>query len=186
MGFNRIGKNVVIYDTAKIVHPENVEIGNNVIIDDFVFIVANKRIKIGSNIHITSYVSITGNEEFVMEDFSGLASGTRVYTSTDYLNDCYLKNETSEIDLLYSYSAPVLIKKFSIVGSNSVILPGAVLSEGTFIGAKSLVKENTVTEAFSQYVGSPIRKLKSMNKDKILELEKEYMAKYNNERVRLH
>ncbi|MCD2345381.1 acyltransferase [Clostridium guangxiense] len=169
MEFKKKGKNVTIYEKAIIIHPENIEIGDDVIIDDFAFICANKSVKIGSNIHITSFISITGNEEFVMEDFSGIASGTRVFTSNYYFKD----------DKYFEYfSAPVRLGKFSIVGSSSVIMPGAILSEGTFIGANSLIESNTITEPFSLYVGTPIRKVKNMNKDKILKLEKLYKMKY--------
>lgn len=168
MEFKKKGENVTIYEKAIIIHPENIEIGDNVIIDDFAFICANKRIKIGSNIHITSYISITGDEEFEMEDFSGIASGTRVFTSNYYFKGS---------NYFEYFSAPVKIKKFSIVGSSSVIMPGAILSEGTFIGANSLIESNTVTEPFSLYVGSPIKKIKAMNKDKILKLEKLYKMK---------
>lgn len=169
MEFKKKGKNVTIYEKAIIIHPENIEIGDNVIIDDFAFICANKSVKIGSNIHITSFISITGNEEFVMEDFSGIASGTRVFTSNYYFKG----------DKYFEYfSAPVRLCKFSIVGSSSVIMPGATLSQGTFVGANSLIESNTITEPFSLYVGTPIRKLKNMNKDKILKLEKLYKMKY--------
>lgn len=169
MKFKKIGKNVTIYNKAIIINPENVEIGDNVIIDDFAFIRANKRVKIGSNVHITSFISITGDEEFVMEDFSGIASGTRIFTSNYYFKG----------DKYFEYfSAPVRICKFSIVGSSSVIMPGATLSKGTFVGANSLVESNTITEPFSLYVGTPVRKLKNMNKDKILKLENLYRVKY--------
>jgi acetyltransferase-like isoleucine patch superfamily enzyme len=44
----KLGKNVKIWDTVKIVYPENLEIGDETNIDDFVFIYASgKGIKIG-------------------------------------------------------------------------------------------------------------------------------------------
>ncbi|KHD38478.1 LPS biosynthesis protein [Clostridium acetobutylicum] len=178
MNFKSIGKNVIIYGKAKITFPENVEIGDNVIIDDFVFINAKKRVKIGNNIHIASFVSITGNEELILENFNALATGTKVLTSTDDYTNSYLTNSTVPDEFKNVYSAPVILKKFSIVGANSVVLPGAVLSEGTYVGANSLIKANTITEPYSLYVGSPIRKIKNMDREKILALEKKYLNEY--------
>ena len=66
----------------------------------------------------------------------------------------------------------VIIKKHSIVGSGTTILPGVTLEEGTSVGANSLV--NKSTKPWGIYVGSPIRKLKDRKKD-LLELEKEFL-----------
>lgn len=178
MKLKRVGKNVKIYEGAKIIYPENVEIGDNVIIDDFAFIVAKKRVKIGNNVHITSFVGITGNEDFIMEDFTCLATGTKILTSTDDYTNSYLTNSTVPAEFKNVYSAPIILEKFSIIGANSVVLPGAVLKEGTFVGANSLIKANTITDPYSLYVGTPIRKLKNMNKEKILDFEKKYLEKY--------
>ncbi|MCR3759845.1 LPS biosynthesis protein [Clostridium felsineum] len=178
MNFKSIGKNVIIYGKTKITFPENVEIGNNVIIDDFVFINSKKSIKIGNNVHIASFVSITGNENFIMEDFTSLATGTKIITSTDDYANSYLTNPTVPDEFKNVYSAPIILKKFSAVGANTVILPGATLSEGTYIGANSLIKCNAITEPFSLYVGSPIKKIKDLNSEKIFNLEKKYLKEY--------
>lgn len=177
MAYNFSGKNIKIFETAKLVYPENIEIGNNVIIDDFVLIIAKKKIRIGNNVHIASFVSITGNEELIMEDFSGLASGVRIFSSTDDYVTGYLTNPT--VPELYKnvYSKKVIIKKHAIVGANTIIMPGSIINEGTSIGANSLV--NCVTEPYSVYVGNPIRKIKERDKNKLLELEKSYLKTLN-------
>ena len=173
MNFKSVGKNVKIFETAKIVFPENIEIGDNVIIDDFVLIIAKKRIKIGNNVHIASFVSITGNEEFIMEDFSGLSSGVRVVLSTDDYVDGYLTNPTIPDKYKKVYSERILIRKHGIVGTNTVILPGSVIEVGVSIGANSLVKGRT--EPYSVYVGNPIKKVRERNKEKLIFNEKEYL-----------
>lgn len=178
MRFKKIGKNVKIYGGAKLIHPENIEIGNNVIIDDFAFIVAKKGVKIGNNVHITSFVGITGNDYLIMEDFTCIASGTKILMSTDDYSNSHLTNSTVPDEFKAVYSAPIIFEKFSIVGANSVVLPGSTLSEGTFVGANSLIKANTTTEPYSLYVGTPIRKIKDMDRNKLLSLEKRYHEKY--------
>lgn len=171
MKFKSIGDNVKIYKSARIIHAGNIEIGNNVIIDDFVFIVAKKGIKIGNNVHIKNFVGITGDGLFQMEDYTSIAQGTKILMSSDDYTNSYLTNSTVPDEFKNVYSAPISIKKFSVVGANCVILPGVTLSEGTFIGPNSLVKVNTITEPYSLYEGTPIKKVGEMSKEKVLYLK---------------
>lgn len=179
MNFKRIGVNVKIFGTSKIAYPENVEIGDNVIIDDFVLIIAKKKIIIGSNVHIASFVSITGNEELIIGDFTGLSTGCKVLTSTDDFSGPYLSNPTVPDEYKNVTSKPIIMKKFALIGANTIILPGSIIEEGVSIGANSLV--NCVTEPYSVYVGSPIRKVKEKDRERILFLEKNYREKYGGE-----
>lgn len=176
MSLKKVGKNVKIFDTAKIVYPENVEIGDNVIIDDFVLIIAKKKVVIGNNVHIASFTNITGNEEFVMEDFSGISSGVRIFTSSDdYASSC-MTNPTVPDEFKEVYHKPIIFKKHSIVGANTVILPGSIIGEGTSVGANSLV--SGILEDYCLYAGTPLKKIKNKNKDKLQTLEKLYYEKY--------
>lgn len=178
MKFKSIGKNVKIFETAKLVFPENIEIGDNVIIDDFVLIIAKKRVKIGNNVHIASFVSITGNEDFIMEDFTGLSTGVRVLTSSDDYVGGYLTNPTVDDKYKNVFSKETIIKRHGIIGANTVILPGSIVEEGTAIGANSLVKGTT--EAYTVYVGNPIRKICSRNKERLIKLEGQFINDMSN------
>lgn len=178
MNFKSIGTNVKIYENAKIVYPENIEIGDNVVIDDFVLIIAKKKIKIGNNVHIASFVNITGNSEFYMEDFSTVSSGVRIFTSTDDYSGSCLNNPTVPDKFKNVFTAPVILKKFALVGANTVILPGSIIEEGTSIGANSLVKGKT--EPYSLYAGIPIRKICRKDKEIMLRLEREYLESIKN------
>ncbi len=66
----------------------------------------------------------------------------------------------------------VIIKKYSIVGADSTIMPGVTLAEGTSIGAMSLVLSDTLS--WSIYVGIPAKKIKKRSRN-LLELEKKYL-----------
>lgn len=176
MTFKKKGKNVKIFDTAKIVYPENIEIGNNVIIDDFVLIIAKKRVVIGNNVHIASFTNISGNEEFIMEDFSGLSAGVRVFTSSDnYVSSC-MTNPTVPEEFKETYHKPVVLKKHAIVGANTIILPGSIVGEGTSVGANSLV--TGVLDDYCLYTGTPIKKIRKKNEEKLKMLEQLYYDKY--------
>jgi galactoside O-acetyltransferase len=169
LGLARVGRDVTIWPLAKIVNPECVVIGDSVIIDDFVFLSGKEKTVIGSFNHIASFVSITGGGTFVMEDFAGISSGTRIFTGNDdYLGGC-LTGPT----VPYPYRIPIRsfvhIGKHALVGANSVILPGVTLGEGAVVGANALVTKDC--EPWTVYVGTPARPLKPRPMEKMRELE---------------
>jgi acetyltransferase-like isoleucine patch superfamily enzyme len=171
LGFKNIGQDVIVWPMARIVSPEVISIGNSVIIDDFVFLMGGKGTAIGSFVHIGSFTSITGGGELIMEDFSGLSGGIRVYTGNEDYSGKSMTNPT----IPYPYRVPIRsfvhIKKHAIIGANSVVLPGVTIGEGAAIGANSLVTKNC--KPWTIYVGSPARELKPRPRERILELEAE-------------
>lgn len=70
----------------------------------------------------------------------------------------------------------VILRKHVIIGSDSIILPGVEIKEGTAVGAFTLVSKSL--DEWSVYVGIPARKVKERSK-KILELEKEFLKDKN-------
>lgn len=167
LGFVRIGQDVTIWPHARIVNPECISLGDSVIIDDFVFLMGGGRI--GSFVHIASFTSVTGGGEFVMEDFSGLSGGVRVYTGNeDYSGNC-LTNPAVPPPYRVPVRSFVHVEKHAIIGANSVILPGVTIGEGAVIGANSLVKKDC--DPWTVYIGTPARRMKARPKEKILELE---------------
>lgn len=171
LGLAKVGQDVTIWPMAKIVAPEVISIGDSVIIDDFVFIMGGKSTQIGSFVHIASFTSITGGGELVMEDFTGLSGGVRVYTGNeDYSGGCLTNPSVPEPYRLPTRSF-VHIKKHAIVGANTVILPGVVIGEGAAIGANSLVTKDC--EPWKIYFGSPAKVIKTRPKARIIELEEQ-------------
>jgi len=172
--FKSIGSNVTIYPSAKIIGAENLSIGNNVIIDDFVMIQASKPAYIGNNVHIASFTSITGGGEFIIEDFSTLSSGVRFFTGTDDFFGNGLANSTIPDSYRNVLRSKTVMKKHTIIGANSVILPGVEIPEGTAIGALSLVRKNL--DPWKIYGGNPLKLLGDRNKHEILKLEAAYLS----------
>jgi galactoside O-acetyltransferase len=171
LNFKSIGADVTIWPLAKIVSPEKISIGNSVIIDDFVFLMGGDKTSIGSFVHIGAHTSIVGGGEFIMEDFSGLSGGVRIYTGNeDYLGGS-LTNPTVPEPFRVAIRSFVHIKKHAIVGANSVILPGVLIGEGVAVGANSLITKDC--EPWTIYAGSPAKPLRSRPYQKILGLEKE-------------
>ena len=56
----------------------------------------------------------------------------------------------------------VIIRKYSQVGSGSVILPNVILEEGAVVGAMSLI--NKSLKNWSVYIGIPAIKIKDRKK----------------------
>jgi len=174
--FARCGFDVMIWPLAKIISPEVISIGDSVIIDDFVFLMGGERTIIGSFVHIASFTSITGGGKFVMEDFSGLSGGVRIYTG----NENYLGGSLTNPAVPAPYRIPVRsfvnIGRHAIVGANAVIIPGVTIGEGAAIGANSLVREDC--EPWKIYFGTPARPVKTRPREKILELESQLRAEH--------
>jgi len=174
--FASIGQDVTIWAGSKIIDSHVISIGNAVIIDDFVFVMGGKRTSIGSFVHIASFTSITGGGELVMEDFSGVSSGVRIYTGNDDYSGKFLTNPTIPRPYRLPIRSFVHIKKHTIIGANTVILPGVTIGEGVAIGANSLVTKDC--EPWGVYFGSPAKRIKNRLRDKILELEKQFIAEF--------
>ena len=144
--------NVTTFEQTKIVGIENIEFGRNIIIDDFVFIHAKKRMVIGNYVHIATFTSITGGEILTMGDFSALSSGVRLLTGTDDFKSWGFGNSTLDEKYRNTKRLSVHIGRFSIVGANSVILPGVSIGEGASIGAGSVVTRDV--EPWGVYIGN--------------------------------
>ncbi len=82
----------------------------------------------------------------------------------------------SMVDNIYKdvHTAPVIIKKHTIIGSHTTILPGVTIGEGVSVGSHSLVK--TDLNSFGIYCGVPVKFLK-MREKKLLVFEKSFLNK---------
>lgn len=170
IGFKSLGENVLISDKCSIYSPEKIEIGNNVRIDDFCILSGD--IKIGNYIHIAAFGAYYGGGGIEIFDFSTTSSRVTVYSqSDDYTGETMTSPMVPEKYKKINYGK-VIIKKHSIVGASSIILPGVILEEGTAVGANSVITKST--QEWSIYVGSPAKKIKDRKKD-LLELERQFL-----------
>lgn len=171
IGFNKLGCNVLISKKASIYSPSKIEIGNNVRIDDFCIL--SGKIKIHNNVHIASGVYLfAGNVGIELHDFVGISSHCSIYAVSDDYSGNYLTNPTIDDKYKNLIEEKVVLKKHSIIGTSSVVLPGSIIEEGTAIGSMTLIKSRT--EKWSIYVGVPGKKIKNRSK-KLVNLEKEYI-----------
>jgi len=153
--FKKLGNNVKIFETTKIIRPEVIEIGDHTQIDDFTLINGGKGIKIGRYSHIASFVSIIGGGEFYMGDYCGIAAGSRIITGTNTYKkrlhiSATLPKEMQDLEISF-----VKMEKDTFIGTNVVVHPGVTIGEGAIIGSQSLVLKDI--KPWTINVGSPTR-----------------------------
>lgn len=173
IGFKSLGRNVKISRFARFYEVEKISLGNNVRIDDFCILSGN--IKIGSYVHIASYSALYGGWGIEMHDFAGLSSRVTIYSVTDnYLGEA-LTGPCIPMKFRNIEKGKVELKKHSLVGASSVILPNTVLNEGTTIGSLSLVKG--IIPEWSIFAGVPAKFKKKRKKEIIQNYENEILQK---------
>lgn len=173
-GFKSVGTNVQIAKNSTIVGVSNIEIGSNVRIDSYTSIIAEGDgfVKLGSYIHIGSYVYIGASKGVVLDDFSGLSQGVKIYSQSDDYSGEYMTNPMISDEYTGGEIGLVTLEKHVIIGSNTVILPNVRIGKGTSVGAQSLVLKNL--ENWGVYFGAPAKKIKTRSKN-LLDKEKLFL-----------
>lgn len=157
IGFKSVGTNVKISRKACIYKPELMQIGDNVRIEDYCVI--NGNISIGNNVMICVFCLLDGYAGITIEDNVALAAKVSVHSGTDDYSGRSLFGCFAPMELRKEHiSAPVLIKKHTLIGDSSVIMPGITLEEGTALGAFTFV--NRSTNKWGIYAGIPARRIK--------------------------
>jgi len=160
--FKKAGKELKIFDYAKIIKPEVIEIGDHSEIDDFSFIYGGKGIYIGRYVHISRFVSIIGGGTLYLGDYTVLADGVRILTGTDtYYGGARMSTclPLEQRNLKVSF---VKIEKDGFIGTNTIVHPGVTVGEGAIIGSNSLVLKDI--EPWTINVGSPCKKIRERPK----------------------
>jgi len=129
------GKNVIIGKTTRVRQPELVSIGEGSIIDDFCYI--SGELEIGRYVHIGASCSLQASKgRIAIGDFSGVASGVRIFaSSSDYINLSFEMPTVPQGMMYGGILEDVVIEEFVLIGANSVILPGCHLPKGFSAGA---------------------------------------------------
>lgn len=156
----KAGTNVKISKKCSI-YSDDIKLGSNVRIDDFCILTG--KIRIGNYINIAAYSALYGGTEGIyLDDFANISSRVTIYSVCDDYSGETLTNPMVPDEYKNIDSRPVRISKYVIIGSNSVVLPGVILQEGSAFGSFSLVKADS--EPWSVNVGIPANKIKARSK----------------------
>ena len=162
--------NPIISPNIRIRHPEHFQVGPYSIIDDFCYF--STKVRIGICSHVASGCSIGGGKRFTFElgDFSSLSSGVKIWcVSNDFVRDMVtIFPEDSQMDNLHEIVGNVIMKHFTAVGANSIVMPDNVIPEGTVIGALSFVPPHFSFEPWTVYAGTPIRPINKRDRENVL------------------
>src|SRR5262249_5190895 len=105
-------------------------------------------------------------------DFANVSSGVRIYSISDDYSGESLTNATIPEEFKKLCLGQVVIGRHAIIGSGSVVLPGAHVADGCAIGALSLV--NKPTDPWGIYAGVPARRLRNRSRE-MLSLEMRFL-----------
>ena len=155
LGFKHLGESVFISRNATFYGTENMTIGDHVRIDDFCIL--SGEISLASHIHIAAYCALYGSYGIRMEDYTGLSPRCTVFSATDDFSGDYLISPMAGEKQTHITGGPVIMKKYSQIGSACVIFPDLTIEEGVAVGAMSLV--NTTLLEWGIYAGIPAKRI---------------------------
>ena len=173
LGLKHFGENVLISDKVSIYSAHLIEIGNNVRIDDFAILSPGTLLKIGNYIHIGCYTSLIGKGEIILEDFVSISGRVSLYSSSDDYTGMSMTNPMIPTEFKKVTNGKIHIKKHTIIGTGSVVLPNVTIEMGCSIYAKTLIKSNC--EELGVYSGNPA-KLINKRLTKFLQYEKNFIG----------
>jgi len=138
-----IGKNVIIEEGVKIMHPHSTEIGEFTLIDKNV-IIGVGHAKIGKRVHISPNALILGSGKCYIGDYCAISIGAKIITSTEVpLNGARLSGPMAPYYQRNVKICDVDIKKDAFIGASATIMPGVVVEEGGIIGAGFIAFKGT-------------------------------------------
>jgi acetyltransferase-like isoleucine patch superfamily enzyme len=158
LGITCFGDDVLISDRASIHGGVNMRLGNHVRIDDFAILTAKEPVVIGSYCHISARVFLGGTYGIEIGDFVNISVGCSVFSACDDCSGSHLIGPTVPDRFRGVANGKVVFGDYSGVGANSVVFPGVHFPEGSGIGALTLAHKSL--EAWTYYLGVPMRKLK--------------------------
>lgn len=172
MGFASLGENIYLSTKCSIYGADKIHLGSNIRIDDFCALSAGEGgIFIGDYVHFSTHVTIAGAGKVTISDFSGISTKTSIFSSSDdYLGRGMCNPMVPDKYKLVKHNE-VFLGKHSLIGANSVLLPGSNLPEGCSIGALSMVSNRL--EPWFVYLGNPAKKVVKRSKN-ILKLEQQF------------
>ena len=128
------------------------------------------RATIGDYVHIAPYVTIIGGKTgvFKCNGFNNIMAGARIVCGSDRFDDSGLFGAMIPKEFKgRQIIEPVIMERFSNVGSNAMVLPGSILREGVLLSAGSLLIGDTIP--WGVYKGNPAKLIKVIDGNKIKE-----------------
>jgi len=140
-----LGKNCILDIGMKIVGSKNVSIREYTWIDSYTSINALfGPVTIGKRVHIAPFTIIgAGKEGLEIKDYVAIGAGCRIYGHSEIQKDGK-RMSGPMIPWRYKayHSGPVILEKDSVLGTNSVVLPGVTIGEGAVVCPGSVITKD--------------------------------------------
>jgi acetyltransferase-like isoleucine patch superfamily enzyme len=154
----RMESNVLIDHNVFFAFPDTVELSAFSYIDKNVTIMS-KTCKIGRRVHLAPGVFVSGGGHFEIEDYACIATGSKIITSTEVLQDgARCSGPMADPQQRNVFRSQVLIKKDAFIGANVTVLPGVTVEQGSVAAAGITLTKDT--EPWGIYLGSRATKVK--------------------------
>lgn len=175
--FKNVGRGVCISKGARVFGAQNIQIGDNVRIDTGAVILASAPggLRIGSNVHIAAHAILSAGGGIEIGSYCTVGFGSKLVSASDsFAGDCFVgpvfpdrytkvKRET------------IVLERHAIVTTDCTLLPGAIMREGSVLGAMSLLKGEAL--AWHIHAGIPAKPLRERKRD-VLKLAEEWETEW--------
>lgn len=123
------------------------------------FILRRIGCKVGKDVFIGDHVKIDTNHAnlIILEDHAHVAGGTRLLCHQRDLSHYFVGDDYAKLGYRL---APIHMKRGSLVGMESFVMPGVTIGEGAIVGAGSLVTKDI--PAWTIAAGRPAKVLKQI------------------------
>jgi len=171
-----VGERVSIHRSVVFFNPKQIFIDSDVRIDCFSMLSAGQNgIHIGHHCHLSAGVYLYGGgDKIEIESFAGISSRTTLFTACDDFVEGYMTGPLIPSHFKKVMNGSITLRKHSLIGSGSIILPNVELGIGAAVGAMSLVKRSV--KPFAIVVGIPAKETGAKRSELLFELEKEFLA----------
>jgi len=160
----RLGEGSLIDLGVEVTSPKNIEIGRFTLIDKYCLLYAGEgRIEIGHRCHIAPFVIIYGTGGVSIDDYSGVASGAKLFSISEWpgggkrLAGPMIPQEQRGLR-----AAPIRLERDTMVGANTVVMPGVTIGEGAIVGSNSVVTRDIPPWTIA--VGAPAKPIATRDK----------------------
>lgn len=145
-----------LYEPVVMTRKENIYIdGRGTRIDSFVKLEGGTGLRIGRGVHIASFAHIgIGGGETIIEDFCAVASGGKIISGSNDVHAISMSASAPQSMQRVQTSRTVL-KQYSCVLTNAVVLPGVTLGEGAVLAAGAVATKDI--PAWEIWAGIPAR-----------------------------
>ena len=145
----------VLFEPIVMTKKDKITIGAGSRIDSFVKLEGGQGLQIGRNVHIASFAHLgIGGGTLILEDFTAVASGGKLISGSNH-TDGLTMSASAPVVMQRVVASKTVMKKFSCVLTNGVVLPGVTLEEGAVLAAGGVATKDI--PAWEIWAGCPAK-----------------------------